>query len=189
MASNVDDILNDFIVKLTTISVANGYNTTPAYVGKVVKDMYEITEFPQISLMVGNSEIRAEDNIGSSFKESMNFYIVGYVNANTDIAESAELTTEAEKLISDIKKATTNFTITNINDASSGYEGARYFIDSHNTPIKIFRAFDDKQNLGMISLNFSVVSYSQDLESDNKDVWWNRITSNFESLSTLWQLY
>ena len=67
MVSNVDDILNDFIVKLTTISVANGYNTTPAYVGKVVKDMYEITEFPQISLMVGNSEIRAEDNIGSSF--------------------------------------------------------------------------------------------------------------------------
>lgn len=162
MASNTDNILNDFVTKLTTITIANGYNFTPTYVGKVVKDMYDIGEFPQISVMVGSSEIKAEDDIGSVFREVMNMFIIGYVNASTDIAETGSLTTQAENLISDIKKVISAFITTNINSVQSGYSGASYFIDIHNTPIKIFRLLDDKQNVGMVSLNFKVVSYRRD---------------------------
>lgn len=162
--ANTDSILNDLITKLSTISTASGYNFTPAYVGKVVKDMYEISDFPQISVMVGNSEIKSEDSVGSVFREEMIIYVVGYVNASTDIGESGTLTTQAENLISDIKKAISSFINTNINSASSGYSGGSYFIDIHNTPIKIFRFLDDKNNLGMITLNFKVVSYRRDTD-------------------------
>ena len=188
MVSNVDDILNDFVTKLQTITTANKFNETPVTVSKIIKDMYEITEFPQISVTVGNSQISPMDTTASVFKETIDMNIVGYVNANTDITNSGTLTIKAESLISDIKQALSQFIKTNINEPSPNYGGIRYFIDIFNTPLKIFRLLDDKQNVGMVGLNFKVISYAQDQTSLSSSRW-NIITSNHENLTTTWELY
>lgn len=183
-SSNTDDILTDLVARLGNISTASGYNYTPVYIGKVVRDLYEISEFPQISVMIGNSDIKSEDNSGTSFREHHNINILGFVNSVTDVGESGSLTTSAEGLISDIKKVMSSFMIKNINDSTSGYIGQNYFIDIHNKPINIFRFLDDKSNLGMIGFSFNIVSYRFDI---NYLDYWNKQNSEFNSTTNNWE--
>lgn len=189
MVSTTNDILDDLITKLSNISTANGYNYTPTYIGKVVKDVYEISEFPQISIMIGDGDIQSHNSSADIFKETMDIYIVGYVNASTDISSLGNLTTNAENLITDIKRAILNFPTTNINEPNPNttYLGMKYLIDVFTKPISVFRALDDRQNVGMIGVSFKIISYAEDFESLNAD-YWSRWTPSFESQSSAWEL-
>jgi hypothetical protein len=157
--SRVEEIIDDVITQIKTITEGSTYRNTPAFVGKVARESLKRTQFPQIYVGIANSTVKPEDDVATVFREEMIVYIVGYVKSQTDGNHAGNLTDLMESLIHDIKKVLLNNITGNINTE-------RWFNDIHNYPITIERSIDVEQSFGEFAITFRAVSYAMDYENE-----------------------
>lgn len=153
--SNTELIVNDIITRLRTISVANGYRNTPAFVSKVSSALFNEIEFPQLFVYPLDGKITAENTASTSYLELTKFCIEGYVKTELDTQQAGNLSDAMESLIHDVKKL--------LSTLPTYYINTHYWwVAVHEDGFEIDRSIDMKQTMGGFQIRFTVGSYAND---------------------------
>lgn len=101
--SRVESAFEQIMTELATITVANGYNTTPTIV-RAIRPADAVVVPPEIGCEMGEEEMWPIDTNALVFDSKLNVYIVGTTTAATPVdSDSSELHTATEMLRKDIK--------------------------------------------------------------------------------------
>lgn len=143
-------MLEDLMTEFRTISAANGYRNDVKKVTAKFKDPKEVPDFPEVSILLGNGTLEPKDanrTIYDSF-ESVN--ILGYVSADTDTDDDANLSLAAESLLHDMKRVLAAIFIKYVNTTTHCW-----VVDRQNNTVKVMRLLDFKANKGIVALQFT----------------------------------
>jgi hypothetical protein len=88
---------------LQGITKANGYVNEVALVTKKLEDIETISTFPMISVMNGNRVYETSEEDEDLYKVNATFVFIGYIKSAYDTSGSANLTTDCDSLLEDIK--------------------------------------------------------------------------------------
>lgn len=118
--SRTEAMLSEIITEFQTISVANGYRTTPARVINSIRDIDKIANFPEIGIELGEERMTPIDDKWTVFDTTVEVFVVGSASANSAIDyDASELTTATEALRHDIKRIVYSIMSKYINGAAS----------------------------------------------------------------------
>lgn len=151
MASSRLTIQNFLVTLLQSITTANGYNNNVQLVTKRIKDIEEVTSFPELSVIAGSKMFEIADEQEELFKITTTFAIVGYLKSEYDVNDSGKLNDDADRLIEDIETCLlSDNTIYN----PSNTETKTLTIDS-DTPI-----FDYEKNWATVTIFITIVYFT-----------------------------
>jgi len=151
--SRTEDMLAELIVELETISVANGYRTTPNQVINAIRDPDAVRDFPEIGIELGAERLIPLDDNWSVMDTVVDVYIVGHASAATSIDDdSSELVAATEALRHDIKRIVYKVMHKYINAALSKWNiTPKQTISTEPTT-----GLGEKRNKAIVATSFSV---------------------------------
>lgn len=151
--SRTEDMLAELIVELETISVANGYRTTPNQVINAIRDPDAVRDFPEIGIELGPEKLVPLDDNWSVMDTVVDVFIVGHASAATSIDDdSSELATATEALRHDIKRIVYKVMKKYINAALSKWNiTPKQTISTEPT-----MGLGEKRNKAVVATSFSI---------------------------------
>ncbi len=148
MASKREQILQNVVSSLQTITTASGYNFDVVKVSRKFLPYSKINEFPAVIIVAGPGRIQEHTNYENT--EMFEIGVIGYIRADKDIENEGLVSQDLEKLIQDIRKAIT----------ADVHRGHPDFVIM-TWPRRVDPYVDWEQNIGICEVIFEVEYFYQ----------------------------
>jgi hypothetical protein len=103
--SRIEDARDEIIAEFATISVANGFRTTPVRVINAIRRVDDITDFPEIGVELGPEDVKFLDDNWTVADTTATIFVQGATQSNGPKDYTAsELIDATEALRHDIKR-------------------------------------------------------------------------------------
>jgi len=147
--SCIENVRNQIATQVDTIQKSAGYRSDVKLVTYLVKDVKTMTNFPGVSVLIGNESTYAEDAALSSWRSISTMKLLGYCRQE-----------DADALIHDLLRIITPMCVTKIVDSN-----VRWTIpvtEDGVDRIKIYRFEFATEKVGWIGIEFPVILIDQE---------------------------
>jgi hypothetical protein len=154
-----NDIMNEF----ASISTDNGYRNNIASVVRALRHPDNINQFPEIGVVVPQMSVKGLDSGWSSFDTICDVFVQGVVSAKDSMkVDQLELQASVDSLASDMQRVVGELMTKYINTFQGDGIDRRWNILPSAIRISTFTDFGQKQNKGVVLVEFQIQLRSMD---------------------------